>query len=460
MSYIGTTKLGNMYFGTTEIAKAYLGTSLVFQKGGSTAYSRLPSGFTELAYVGTDSTAWINTGVAGTTDLEVTARFCVGTYVQYGAVYGNWVSDSYKACRVILASTTSLHAGGGNSLATTVSNFNTNRVHTLVVTSSSAKLESASTSISAGSQTANTNNICLGNRSTTNPTTRDIGLRIYAFSIKKSGTSVLNLIPARRESDSAIGFYDLTNMTFLKSETGTSFTAGPDAVYSDRMLLALHWDGTDALSSSKWYDKIGNQYYTLTNSTHGDDYYEFLNSSPSSASAYGRMNGALPDLGYHWKMVVKCAVKTQSSNPTNLVAVDFSSIGNSGTGTCATNIALNSSTRKWGLNPKFDGNSSASTYAPDSSALAEDTEMSTTGIWLLRTITFGVRESATTGMDESFISIPALGTSAVSSPFAPIRFNRWATLGMYMARSAINPSSSYKYATNARIYDIKIYYEP
>lgn len=459
MSYIGTNSIGNMYLGTTGIAKAYLGSSLVWEKGGGQSYSRLPDGFTELAYVGTDSNAWLDTGVAGTTDLEITSRFSVGSYVQYGAVYGNYISENHKTCRCILSSTTALLVAGGASLNTTVSGFGLNRVHTLTVTVSSASLESKTTTISSSSLTANTNNICLGNRSVTNPAIRNIGLRIFAFGIKRAETQIMNLVPARREADSAIGFYDLIGMTFLKSETGTSFVAGPDAEYSRGMLLALHWNGTDNLASSKWYDRIGNQYYTLTNSTHGEGYYEFLNGTPSKASAYGLMT-ALPDLGRHWMMVVQVAVKPQASNPTIFVPLDFSSSTDTGAGTCAVNISLNNSTRKWELYPKFNGNSSAPTYAPDADMIAEDTGLDSVGEWMIRTISFGVRSSSTDGMDETFINIPYLNTSASSSPFTPLRFNRWATKGMYIARSALTPSSTYKYATNTRIYDIKIYYEP
>lgn len=53
-----------MPIGSTEIQKTYLGSDLVYQGG-------LPSGYTELQYVTTDSNAYIDTGIAGATDLEI-----------------------------------------------------------------------------------------------------------------------------------------------------------------------------------------------------------------------------------------------------------------------------------------------------------------------------------------------------------------------------------------------------
>lgn len=240
MSYIGNTKIGKMYLGSNEIGKAYLGNNLVFQKGG-TPGGRIPAGYTERAYVQTDSSAWIDTGIAGATDLEIAIRFCCTKYIQYGAVFGNYVDESHNVNRAILFSNTELIAANGTNLSTIVAGYSTNRFLFLKVTSSSAYLDGASTSISPDSKTANTGNICLGNRSTTNPVSRDIGLRIAYFSIKKNGTTVLEYIPCTRDLDSEPGFYDTVNNTFVLSLTGTSFTAGPSGVkFYDR----LSFDGT------------------------------------------------------------------------------------------------------------------------------------------------------------------------------------------------------------------------
>lgn len=226
----------------------------------------------------------------------------------------------------------------------------------------------------------------------------------------------------------------------------------------DNMVLALHWDGTKAPASNKWYDDSGSRYFTLTNGTHGTDYYEFINNSPTSASAYGKSNGTLPDLKYHWKVIVDCAVRYQSSNPSSFYGVDFGSTRAVSNNKCTFGVYLTLSSMRWGLNSKFNGNSSANTYAPKYANMSTELVVSA-GTWIRRTIICGVRASQTAGKDETFLIIPGLGECKSATPYTPLRFNRWEDY-IWLARSSIAPTSNYKYSTSARIYDIKAYYEP
>lgn len=221
MLYIGTHKIGSVYLGSVGVGKVFLGNDLVFQGG-------LPAGFTQLQYVSTDSTAYIDTGIAGATDLEIHTEFYVNNYIQYAAIYGNWVDDNHVSNRTILATQVALFVAGGANGGTQVGRFTLGSKHTLNVTSQRANLDGVNTTLSAASLTANTNNICLGNRSLTNFITRDIGLRIYSFSIRKNGVYVVNYVPCKRDSDSAIGFYDFVSGSFKPSDTSTPFVAGPE----------------------------------------------------------------------------------------------------------------------------------------------------------------------------------------------------------------------------------------
>lgn len=220
MSYIGTHKIGGVYLGAVGIGKAFLGNDLVFQGG-------LPAGFTQLQYVSTDSTAYVDTEVEGAVDLEVLIKFYCSSFIQYGAIYGNYLDENHNCCRTILANANALYVGGGANLSQRVNGFSTLNIHTLSVSKTSAYLNGTRTAISAASKTANTTKICLGNRSVTAPVTRDLGLRIYSFKIAKNGTPVLNYVPCVRDSDSIAGFYDLVAGAFVRSTSGTDFTAGP-----------------------------------------------------------------------------------------------------------------------------------------------------------------------------------------------------------------------------------------
>lgn len=221
------------------------------------------------------------------------------------------------------------------------------------------------------------------------------------------------------------------------------------------MKLVRYWDGSDNLSSNKWYDRVGGQYWTLTSSTHGTGYYQFLNSSATTTSSYGTLNGVLPDLGYHFRIEIDFEIKDQSNSTGSNVVVDFGAICQTNDNTCACALYTNSS-NKWGLNAKLNGNSSGSTY--------NITAVSDSGInastWVRRKIIFGVRASVETGKDECFAIVQDVGSGVTTTKFTPIRMNRWNTSqSSYIARSSIQPTSTYPYASNIRIYSIKIYKE-
>ena len=155
MIKLGNNSIGKIYLGSNSIGKAYLGSNLVFQKGGGTTPTPpqpqpvLPTGFTELAYVATNGAAFIDTGVAGASDLEITTKFYVSSYVQYGAIYGDYIDETYNYNRAILGtSNTALIVGGGLNRGQTVSGFSLYSVHTLIVNSATANLDGNSTALS------------------------------------------------------------------------------------------------------------------------------------------------------------------------------------------------------------------------------------------------------------------------------------------------------------------------
>ncbi len=238
MIKLGSNSIGKIYLGSNSIGKAYLGSNLVFQKGGSgptppTPTPILPAGYTELQYVATDSRAFIDTGIAGATDLDIVVKFSMNNWVEYAYIYGNHNDADHRCNRAMLNNSNhkdELIVAGGLNRTQRVAGMSYNNVqHTLSVNSTRAILDGVTTSVASDSYTNNTDNIVLGNSNATAPNERDAGLRIYSFEIKKSGTSILNYIPAQRDSDDAVGFYDISNEVFVKSLTGTEFSAGPVA---------------------------------------------------------------------------------------------------------------------------------------------------------------------------------------------------------------------------------------
>ena len=228
----------------------------------------------------------------------------------------------------------------------------------------------------------------------------------------------------------------------------------------EEMTLIRHWDGRDAPTSSQWKDRIANQYWTITKGTHPSSYYQFLNTNPASVAQYATLNGVLPDLGYHWKIVLDCGIRTENTNPSTFYPLDFSSVISVASGKCAVAVGLSSSSQKWMLGPKFNGNDSGPTYNVSTASMTTET-ITNSQVWIRRTVTFGVRSSSVPGKDETFLYVPEKGEAISSNPFTPIRLNRWdSSKSSFLARSCTTPNSTYKYATSCRIYDIKVYYVP
>lgn len=58
MIALGSSDMAKAYVGSTEVSKVYLGSDLVYQANGS----RLPAGYTEIDYLSSDGTEYVNTG--------------------------------------------------------------------------------------------------------------------------------------------------------------------------------------------------------------------------------------------------------------------------------------------------------------------------------------------------------------------------------------------------------------
>lgn len=187
--------------------------------------SPLPEGYTRLTKVITDSNAWIDTGVAGATDLEIGFVAYWSTFVDGGAIYGNYLDELHCANRVSLYSSAGyFNVAGGLNLHRQTGRNEASVANELIVNSTELWINGFHATIESSTLLANTDNICLGNRSVTDPVEANIGLAIYDFWIKKAGVEILHYIPCERDSDNKRGFYDMVNNVFKPSDTEVDFT--------------------------------------------------------------------------------------------------------------------------------------------------------------------------------------------------------------------------------------------
>lgn len=183
--------------GSAEIGKAYLGAVQV--------YSTTPVPYdARVEYLASNAQAYIDTGISGGNDeLEIACEFVFTTFVAYGGIYGNYVSDNDNSSRLILNGTSGSGIVCNNTKSTTTGNtiisISSNVNYKIVANKSKVLVNNSVVNVTNTTKGTNNNgNIALFNRSMTNPnTSRNIGLQIKSFSIKDNGVLVRDMIPVR-----------------------------------------------------------------------------------------------------------------------------------------------------------------------------------------------------------------------------------------------------------------------
>lgn len=213
--------------------------------------------------------------------------------------------------------------------------------------------------------------------------------------------------------------------------------------------LYMWLDGNDAPVSSKWVDKEGGVEWAITGATHEGTYYEFLNSTSSTASKYLSLagGGSSINLGKHWKVVADVEI---ASNTQNGAVVDFCAMATVSSGynglalTFYTNYGANSNVKRGG-NTTTTQNTAEGVVVP----LSEP--------WNRMTLMW---ECAPYSEGRSVISC-YIGTMLCryTVDFADrnwTNFKAGSSTTVYIGRGTTN-SSSTKYPLRFRLYDLKMY---
>jgi hypothetical protein len=207
----------------------------------------LPSGYTELEYIESSGTQWINTGVAGfnTGNWEIYAKWMLPVETQpsqYVNVFSVYSGENYNSYRVITNLTDSSKyyvsgnsKAGGGSVA--LSDKAINQIHTATARNGSVIFDGVTVTTSTQG-TALPSDASLGMFARGDGSGKIIA-RIYSFNVKKDGTLIRNFVPAK-DSSGVVGMYDTVNNRFF-TNTGTgTFVAGP-AVSVPSDYTELQW---------------------------------------------------------------------------------------------------------------------------------------------------------------------------------------------------------------------------
>lgn len=234
IKYNGNNAINDWNLGDINITKAYYNGSVCYEKmeSGSTppSPSRLPSGYTEVEYIrNSNYNAYIDTGVilfdntsnSYTITTKLTSEFhsdlacatiiaCenpISTPYYYGLGY------RYKCSSTV--NQLEFYGSYPNYSATVVDNEDGTRTVNFQSTGNTSWTLDTPLIFFANWASASYDSI-----------NRPSDATIYSSTVVKNGVTVRDFVPAKRDSDSKYGLYDLVTNTFYLSPNGNEFSGG------------------------------------------------------------------------------------------------------------------------------------------------------------------------------------------------------------------------------------------
>lgn len=226
----GTNNIGKLYFGSNSIGKAYLGNNLIFQKGGGGGGGggdddELPAGYTRMTYI--EAPRWtksfIATGVIASNNIgfEIDALVYDSinqTEDEYGCLLGARYSSNSDDFQLTTYTADNSGFSGTLRLGGSDNNFSGRITQGVRFT---AKLNGTTYTVNGTSTTvsrnigSNAKEIYLFALNQNGIATQYGHARIYSFKLTNSGTTILDFVPCKRDSDNRYGFYDTISQSFF-----------------------------------------------------------------------------------------------------------------------------------------------------------------------------------------------------------------------------------------------------
>lgn len=190
----------------------------------------LPSGYTELEYIESTGTQYIDTGYTPNGNTKVVSEVMLLNWATYWeAIFGSQQLQ-FAVLRYNNTATLCSDLFGTEDTTNTIS-IQTNQKMTVSLDAVNKTLSVDSTTKTVGySTTMPTRSMWLFAKITAQGTMDIQGSyqRHYRDTIYSSGELVRDFTPARRNSDSVLGMYDLVTNTFYTNAGSGTFIAGPD----------------------------------------------------------------------------------------------------------------------------------------------------------------------------------------------------------------------------------------
>ena len=193
---------------------------------------RVPGDYTELEYIESSGTQYIDTGIIGKTGISVEAKFMLNT-TENGSLIGNRMASNTRFWPAMWWEQKWNATIGGDSYGKHSTTVSANTIYITYFQSSlyGWTFDVNGTRIVSGTETINnTNNMWLfgTNNGRDNPSTLQYPFkgRVYYVKIWNNGTVVRNFIPVKN-SDNVVGVYDTVSQTFFTNSGTGVFIAGP-----------------------------------------------------------------------------------------------------------------------------------------------------------------------------------------------------------------------------------------
>lgn len=204
---------------------------------GGTEQRNLPSGYTELTYIESTGTQWINTGVTINEDSKVDILYSMTSIISnpempFGTRLTGDASDAKSGMfRTHGSRTNRIAFGNGAETNITVTGYNSsNTDYNLVIDKNGAVINGTTVATFPTSTITNVYPMYIFACNTSGTASFLAAIKLYSFKLYDNNTLVRNLIPAKRNSDNVVGMYDTVTDTFFTNQGTGTFTAGPTAV--------------------------------------------------------------------------------------------------------------------------------------------------------------------------------------------------------------------------------------
>jgi hypothetical protein len=310
----------------------------------------LPSGYTQLEYLESTGTQYINTGIdlssGGTVDIDfLYSSFTTYDNTNFATIWGTQNDSSpYNSAGLRYGNSSTSEArrlrlwGYGLSIETNgLAQINTRYVakSVFVSTSQSAtfSINGQTGTFTGGTSPITSNSVCVFATNSGSIITHFANARIYSFSFTHPSNTSLNrnFVPAKRNSDGVLGMYDTVSDTFYTNSGTGTFLAGP-TLWTGYVSLGT-WtvtatDGTNSGSISVAADNIRVYERTVGMSELGGDYtkLEYLQSIGGDDVTYID-TGFKHSTNNNGRYVTKFEIVSFGTNPRIFGAQDNSQSG-------------------------------------------------------------------------------------------------------------------------------------